>query len=144
MSRSTQETLNQRLKSSETSTSSSADNVSRFFYTLSKLTSKCLCKDTLLLSMTRAHTHFLSASNELTLVSPLAISPQLFHSKHSSSANPILIHALPHTFFPVSTPNSILSSCLTLRILTCCLSILVWFTEPVNKLVPATLLLWAL
>src|SRR6218665_2321283 len=60
----------------------------------------------------------------------------------------ILIHPLLPTSLPVSTPNTIHHSCLTVCLpdslnLTCCLSIL-FGQVPVNKLVPATSLLWAL
>src|SRR6218665_1205871 len=55
------------------------------------------------------------SSYELTQTSPLAISPQLFHSKLKtllfSKSYPI--HRHPHTYLPVSTPNTIHHSRLT-------------------------------
>ena len=60
--------------------------------------------------------------------------------KHCSSTNPILIHPILPTSIPVSTPNTIHHSCLTVCLpdsldLTRCLSILFW-KAPMNKLVP--------
>ena len=43
--------------------------------------------------------------------------------KHCSLANLILIHPLPHTSLPLWTPNTINHRCLTIWILTRCLSI---------------------
>jgi len=65
-----------------------------------------------------------------TKISPLAVSPQFFHSKlktlNFDKINAILNHPLPPTSLPVSTPNSIHLSRLTLSILTLCLLILFW------------------
>src|SRR6218665_1624740 len=73
--------------------------------------------------------------DRLTQKSPHAISPQLFHSKlkHCSLVNPILIHRHPHTYLPVSTPNTIHHSRLTVCLpdslgLDRCLSILFWLS----------------
>src|SRR6218665_1115988 len=73
-------------------------------------------------------------SYELTRTSPLAISPQLFHSKLKTLlSNPILIHRHPHASLPVSTPNTIHHSRLTVCLpdslgLDRCLSILFWLS----------------
>src|SRR6218665_671942 len=90
--------------------------------------------------------------SELTQTSPLKISPRLFHSKLKTllfgKSYPDLSSSssLP----PVSTPNTIHHSRLTVCLhdsldLDRCISILFWLSAPpVNKLVPATSLLWAL
>src|SRR6218665_1671830 len=68
-------------------------------------------------------------SSELTKYPPLAISPQLFHFKPKTLL--FLIHPLLPTSLPVSTPNTIHHSRLTVCLsdslnLTSCLSILFW------------------
>src|SRR6218665_3395007 len=69
-------------------------------------------------------------SYELTQTSPLAISPHLFHSKLKTL---LLIHRLPHTSLPVSTPSTIHHSRLTVCLpdsldLDRCASILFWLS----------------
>src|SRR6218665_2053559 len=70
-------------------------------------------------------------SYEFTQISPLPSPHSSFtpNSKHCSSTNPILIYRLPRTSLPVSTPNTIHHSCLTVCLsdsldLDRCLSIL--------------------
>src|SRR6218665_1297644 len=98
-------------------------NCEKFFLLTMELYIQCSCfrKNLLVLIALR---HISDPSYELNQTSPIAISPQLFHSKlkRSSLANPIVIHRLPHTSLPISTPctihHSCLTVCLTLWILT--------------------------
>ena len=77
----------------------------------------------------------------------------LFTKSHCSSTNPILVDSSPSSYLlprdPVSTLNAIHHSRLTVCLpasldLNLCLSILFCVIAIVNKLVPATSLLWAL